>query len=274
MSVVEGAPFYVAARGEDKVTLLDDHKEEEPIDETEELWVKLRGEVGRGSVDAQRFVGRMIKEAVGEIQDGSLDRAAEAVTNAGTGFEGVLVVAFEERIRCGLRRLRQARDVEKPVEDGEIGKEFLAKDPVKVELDVGELHQPRGVAQEAEQTAIGDERVEVLGEVEVFLDVCVRANARTAALRFAVERFTSAYDVDGKTAVPAEAMGETERLVADHLSLRVVVEVCVAEETEQPFDEVARFGDAGFRGARCIESVVVHAPRILRVSPCAEDIVF
>ena len=272
--VVEGALFGIAADGEDEVALLDDHEEEEPIDEAEELGVKLGGEIGRGGEGAQGVVGGVIEEAVGEVEDGGFDRAAEAVADARAGFESVLVVAFEERVGGGLGRLRQARDVEQSVEDREVGEEFLAKDAVEIEFDVGELHQPRGVAQEAEQAAIGDERVEVLGEVEVFLDVRVRADALAAPLGLAVERFPRADDVDRKAAVAAEAMGETKRLVADHLSLRVVFEFRVAEQTEQSFDKVARLGDAGFRGARRFEPVAVHPPRILRVSPRAEDVLF
>ena len=88
------------------------------------------------------------------------------------------MVMLDQRIRGGVAGLRKSRDMEQPIERGEVGEEFLVEHPIEVELDVGELYEPRGIAEQTEEPAVGDERVEVLRQVEIFLHHCVRAGAQ------------------------------------------------------------------------------------------------
>ena len=52
--------------------------------------------------------------------------------------------------------------MEQPIENCEVGKQVFAEHSVEVEFDVGEAHEPRRIAQQAEQPAICDDGVKVL----------------------------------------------------------------------------------------------------------------
>lgn len=134
--------------------------------------------IGYGKL-AESFALRMIREAVGELEDGILDRAAEAVADAFAGRQAVLMVVLQQRFGRLTGRLGKARDVEQPLEDGEVCEQVFAKHAVEIKLDVGQADEARGVAQQAQQPAIRDDGEDVLGEVEVFLDVGVRTDTRT-----------------------------------------------------------------------------------------------
>ena len=123
------------------------------------------------------FVVRVVEEPVGEREDDGLDGGAEAVADAGAGIERVLVVDLDGGLAGGVLPHREAGRVEKPVEEGEVGEEFLGEDAFEVELDEREVDEPGGIAQEAEQAAVRDDPVEVLGEVEVFLHEAVGRHA-------------------------------------------------------------------------------------------------
>ena len=65
-------------------------------------------------------------------------------------------------------------DVQQAVEQCEVGKEFFLEDASQIEFQKTQLDEAAAVAEQTELLTIGDEGVEVLGEVEVFLHERVR----------------------------------------------------------------------------------------------------
>ncbi len=60
--------------------------------------------------------------------------------------------------------------MEQTVENGEIGEQAVGEDAVEIEFQIAELDEARAVAQEAQHTAVRDEAVKLLVEVEELLD--------------------------------------------------------------------------------------------------------
>jgi len=89
-----------------------------------------------------------------------------------------LVVALDQAFRRGVCGDGQSRGVEKAVEDGEVGEEPVVEDAVEVELQVGEFDEARTVAKQAEKPAIGDNAVELIREIEIFLNKRMGGHAR------------------------------------------------------------------------------------------------
>ena len=83
----------------------------------------------------------MRQETVAEIEDRLLDRFAEPLADAGTGVEGVLMVALDQAFSRGVVCQRQAGGVEQTIEDGKVGEETVGEDAVEVELEVTLLDQ-------------------------------------------------------------------------------------------------------------------------------------
>jgi hypothetical protein len=132
----------------------------------------------------------MGQETVGEVADGLFHRLGQAVADARAGIEGILVVALDQAFRRGFVAGRQTGDVQQPVEHREVGKQAVGKDAVEVEFQVAELDEPGAVAQQAQDAAVGDQAVQLVVQVEVFLHQAVRRHARRAdvgALRLAVQ---------------------------------------------------------------------------------------
>lgn len=139
----------------------------------------------------------------------------------------------------------QAGGVEEAVEEGEVGEEFLGEDAFEVELDEGEFDEAGGIPEQADEATVGDDAVEVFGEVEVFLNQPVWRHARGIGHgAAAVERLVPADEVDGELVAGGIAVGDAVGFPLDGLGLGEVE--LVAKETEQRDEPlVARLGGAG-----------------------------
>ena len=243
--VVDFPEALVGAGDMGEAAFLDDHEEEQAVDEAEEVGVEVRGELGTGGEVAEAVVGRVVEQAVGQIEDDAVDGGAEAIADAGAGVEGVLVVDFNRGLCDGVLADRQAGGVEQAVEEGEVGEEFLGEYAFEVELDEGEFDESGGIPEQADEAAIGDDAVEVLGEVEVFLDQPVGRHARGIGHgAAAVERFVPADEVDGKLVAGGIAVGDAVGFSLDGFGLSKVE--LIAEQAEQRnHPEVAGLGGAG-----------------------------
>src|ERR1035437_7007879 len=82
-------PLLLGSRGwEHEVALLNDHEEEQAIDEAQQVVVELAGAeaaIDRGIVEC--IVCRVIQESCAKGADGSLDCGAEAVADASAGLD-------------------------------------------------------------------------------------------------------------------------------------------------------------------------------------------
>src|ERR1043165_1231642 len=115
-----------------------------------------------------------------------LDGEAQPVADTRSGFERALMIALKQRLGRFFNRTRQARDVQEAIENGEVGEQFFAEHPVEIEIDVGELDEPSGISEQAQELAVRYDTVKVLGEVQKLLQMRVRTDAR-AGRRFLVE---------------------------------------------------------------------------------------
>jgi hypothetical protein len=128
--------------------------------------------------------------------------------------------------------------VQQAVEHREVGKQAVAEDAVEVEFQVAQLDEPGAVAQQAQDAAVGDQAVELVVQVEVFLHQCVRGHARGAecgrALRLAVQpgRFAVADDVD-RSAAAIGWRGARWVVLAVELDALGLVFDLVAEQAKQ-----------------------------------------
>lgn len=246
--VIDFAQALVGAGGVDEAAFLDDHEEEQAVDEAEEVGVEVGGEaVVRivGGEGAEVVVGGVGEEAVAEVEDDGVDGLAEAIADAGAGIEGVLVVDLDGGLGDGILFHRQAGGVKQAVEEGEVGEKLLGEDAFEVELDEGEFHQAGGIPEQADEAAVGDDAVEVLGEVEVFLDEAVGRHARGIGHgAAAVERLVPADEVDGELVAGGIAVGDAVGFSLDGLGFgegELIAEQ--AEQRDKPL--VAGLGGAG-----------------------------
>lgn len=215
----------------------------------------------------------MAQEAVGDFFNDFLHGAAQAVANAGAGVEGVLVVNLDGSLGDGVLFDRQAGGVEQAVEQRKVGEEFLRENAVEIELDEGEFDEAGGIAEEADLAAVGDDAVEVLGEVQVFLHQTVRGHARGVRHgAAAVEGLEAADEVDGQPVAGGVAMGDAVGFSLDGLG----VGECelVAEETKE-WDEplVAGLGGAGRSLSQTADLGLVGCPIRAGGGPCIRDLV-
>lgn len=114
-----------------------------------------------------------LQKSIPQGQNNFLDGLAEAVADAAALFEGVLVVVLDPGGGGLGAGAGQAGGVEEAVKEGEIGKEVFLHHAFEVELEEGEADEAGAVAEEPEDAPVGDEAVEVLGDVEVFLEEAV-----------------------------------------------------------------------------------------------------
>ena len=117
-------------------------------------------------------------------------------------------------------------------ENGEVGEQAVREDAVEVELQVGQLHQARAVAQESQHPAIGDQAIELVREVQVFLDHRVGGHAQGRLLWLAVQAggFAIADDVKRRSAPVRDAMRDRVVLAVQLRAARLVFEL-VAKKT-------------------------------------------
>ncbi|NLE42101.1 MAG: hypothetical protein GX615_09765, partial [Lentisphaerae bacterium] len=237
---------------EDEAALLNDHEEEEAVDQVEQVLVAgFGGERAVGNGAAKGRVGGMGQKPVAEIADGLLDGAAEAVADARAGVEGVLMVALDEAFGGGVAGDGQTGGVEQAVEEREIGEKAVGEDAIEVELEVAELDEAGAVAQQAQEAAIGDDAVELVVQVDVFLHHGVGRHAqgwRPAGRPYfglAIEAggIAVADDVDGGPGAVDGAVGDGVGLAVEFGAFGLVFEL-VAEEAEEGDDPLL----AGFGG--------------------------
>ncbi len=276
------APVDLALAGggrgrEDEITLFDHQQEKQPVDEAQQVLV-----VGFGRQTAfadrltQFIIGRMGEKTVGEVANGLFHCLGEAFADARAGIEGILVIALDQAFRRGFRIGRQASDVQQAVEHREVGKQAVAEDAVEVEFQVAQFDEPGTVAQQAQDAAVGDQAVQLVVQVEVFLHQCVRGHARGAecwpkwrALRLAVQPggFAVADDVDRSAAAMGGAVGDGVGLAVEFDALGLEFDL-VAEEAKQGDDpEVAGFGGSRSLWSQGVELALKDAPVILGVGP-------
>jgi hypothetical protein len=117
------------------------------------------------------------EKSVGEGLDCSLNGLAKTIADTGAGFDGIEVVALDETFSGGLGRNRKTRRVEEAVKECEVGVEAVGEDTVEVELKVSEFDEAGAVTKEPEKSAVGDEAVGLVGEVEIFLHETMRRHA-------------------------------------------------------------------------------------------------
>ena len=155
------------------------------------------------------------------------------------------MVDFDGGLGDGVLSDGQAGGVEEAVEEGEVGEEFLSEDAFEVELDEGEFDETGGIPEQADEAAVGYDAVEVLGEVEVFLDQPVGRHARGIGHgAAAVERFVPADEVDGKLVAGGIAVGDAVGLPLYGFGLGEVELITEqAEERDEPL--VAGLSGAG-----------------------------
>lgn len=274
--IVDVAQAFVGAGHEREATLFNDHEEEEAVDEPKQVGVKIHREAFAGvgsSAIPQGLVRRVAQEAVGDFFDDFLHGTAQAVANAGAGVEGVLMVNLDGSLGNGVLFNRQAGGVEQTVEQRKVGEEFLGENAVEVELDEGEFDKAGGIAEEANLAAVGDDAVEVLGEVEVFLHQTVRGHAggiRHGAA--AVEGLEAADEVNGQAVAGGVAMGDAVGFPLDGLG--ICKRELIAKEAEE-WDEplVAGLGGAGRALAQAADPGLVGCPISTGGSPGIRNLV-
>ena len=146
--------FALLGRGgrrKDQVAFLDDHQEQQAIDQSQQGFVVvISGELSGGELLAERFVGGVIEESVAEAEDGMFDGGGESFADAGSGIEGILVVAFDQAFGGGVAGAGQSGSVQDAVEDGEVGEETVGEDAFKVEFDEALFDESGGIAEESE----------------------------------------------------------------------------------------------------------------------------
>ena len=174
--------------GADEATVFGHEQEQETVNQPEELAVELRGRKLLGFEFLAEFLVVLVGEkAVAEEFEAFLDAVAQVLAHAPALFDGLGVVSFQQTF-AGVRHAAwQAGAVEQAVERGEIVEALFLEDGLEVELDVSLPADERGVAEQAEREAVGDDAPDVLGAVEVFLNEGVRREARASAGRHAAK---------------------------------------------------------------------------------------
>lgn len=249
--VVDFPQAFVGAGDMSEAAFLDDHEEEQAVNEAEEVGVEFRGEASAGvggGEGAEAVVGGVVEQAVAEGEYDGVDSGAEAIADAGAGVERVLVVDLDGSLGDGVLSDGQAGGMEEAVEEGEVGEEFLGEDAFEVELDEGEFDEAGRVPEQADEAAVGDDAVEVLGEVEVFLNQPVGRHARGVGHgAAAVERLVPANEVDGELVAGGIAVGDAVGFPLEGFGFGEVELVAKqAEERDEP--EVTGLGGAGGSG--------------------------
>ena len=156
------------------------------------------------------------------------------------------------------RRLRWS----KPVERGEIVEALFLENRLKIKLDVSLPANERGIAEQPEREAVGDDAPNVFGAVEIFLNERVRREARASAGRHAAKFLPCADDVNGRRVFRlAGAMRDGERLAVHLKGARIVARLITEQREKRQRPLVA--GDGGgkvvFRQAR--ETAFEYAPQ-------------
>ena len=251
----------------------------------------------------------MRQKAAAKVADRLLHGAAQPVADARPRVKRILVVAFDQAAGCALGGGGQPRRMQEPVKEGKVGKKAVGEDALQVEFQIGQLDQPRAIAQQAQHTAIGDDAVEFVLQVEEFLHHGVGGHAGgrkggrkggreegrkgvemlvltpplphslTPPLppspRFSIQprRFPAADDVDRHRPAVGDAMGDGVALAVEFDAARLILQV-VAEQTEQrQHPLLACLGCRRGVSLERVEPPLKNAPVILRVRPRPRDLI-
>ena len=266
----------MAAAGKTRIAFLDDHQEQQAIDQSQQGFVVvISGELSGGELLAERFVGGVIEESVAEAEDGMFDGGGESFADAGSGIEGILVVAFDQAFGGGVAGAGQSGSVQDAVEDGEVGEETVGEDTFQVEFDEALFDESGGIAEESEGAAVGDESVELFIEVQEFLNEGMGGYAKGGVAGFPIKSgvVAEADDMQGCLTAVGDAVRDGVGLAVEFCAGFLEFEV-VFEETEEGDDpEVAGFAGGGAVGAEVVEFALKDAPVVLGIGPCAGDFV-
>ena len=177
------------------------------------------------------------------------------------------MVDFDDALDRRILRVRHARGVHQPEQDGEVGEQFFLEHAVEVELQKAELHQPRAVAEQTEQPAVGDDGVEVLGQVQVFLQQCVRRHARAAFAAPPVQTVVAADDVDGKAVAARVAVADGVVAAVDLFTLASQFDVVTQQSQKRRHPEVAGLGGAGVAFLQALDPATEDTPLVAQRRP-------
>ncbi len=153
----------------------------------------------------QRFPhgGRGGEEATAEDAQRVGDTEPQGGQRAGAAGGAFLAPAFQPAGRGGRGRVRlrlDAAGVANLPEQREVGEHLAVEHALQIELDVGLADEGRGVPQQPQRKAVGDQAPQmILGPVEQLLEQGVRGLFRRAAHIWgaAVQRHAGAEQVDG-----------------------------------------------------------------------------
>ena len=129
----------------------------------------------------------MGQQAVAQQQQRPLDAIAQAVAHTPARLHRLLVIALKQAGAGLLGRNRQARAMQQPIEDGELGELLALKHRPQVKLHKRGAGEARRVAQQAQPLAVGHNAPELLGAVEILLHQRVGREARAARGRAGIE---------------------------------------------------------------------------------------
>ncbi len=81
------------------------------------------------------IISRVFQKSIGKRPDGKLHGIAQSIPDARTGFQGVLMVFFNQAVAAQFFFYRHPADMQQPVHDGEIRKMLLIHHGLQVKLD-------------------------------------------------------------------------------------------------------------------------------------------
>ena len=165
--------------------------------------------------------------------------------------------------------------MQQTIEDSKIGKQAIGENAVEVELQISEFDQARGIAQQAQHTAVGDQAVEFILEIEIFLHHGVGRHAQDSPLGLTVEpcRFAAADDVERGVATVGDAVRDGIGLAIEFDTTRLVFELVAEQTQERDHPLLTGLGGSWGVGSECFEPALEDAPVVLDVGPGAGDLV-
>ena len=178
MGQVALAGQRVAGRVEQRVAVLGDEQEQQPVDEPQQLAVVVAGvrACRRAERVLELVVGGVGEEAAAECLDRLLDALAQRVERAGAVLAGGAGPALEPAVLGALGL--DARLVADEPEQHEVGVDLAGEHRLEVELEVRLAGERDAVAEHAEHEPVGDDPPQPLGRaVEQLLHEAVGALA-------------------------------------------------------------------------------------------------
>lgn len=267
--------FAIDGVGADEAAILGNEQEQEAVNDAEELAVELRGGELLGlEFLAEFFVVLVGEEAVAEEFEAFLDAIAQVFADAPALFDGLGVVFFQQAF-VGVRHAAgQAGAVDQAVERGEVVKALLLEDGLEVKFDVSLAADQRGIAEQAEREAVGNDAPDVVGTIEVFLDERVRRETRASARRHKAKFLTRADDVNRRRIFGlTSAMRNRERLAVHFKGAGIVTRLITEQREERQRPLVPRDGGGEVVFGQAGEAALKNAPQGAGVSEHSGDLI-